>query len=126
MKYNTVFAMIGLTLASCTTKETVIIYDSTTRAGTASTSKPAPSQPKVSGPIGRWSGTSRGEAIIVNVGSNGSLILTNDAGSNSGSWSSSGPGSYRVNISGQPGNLVLLNPTTASLSIGGSSIQLHK
>lgn len=76
--------------------------------------------------MGTWSGVSRGERITVKFGSNGSLILTNTAGANPGNWASAGGGSYDVNIGGSGGQLVLVNSSTASLTIGGSSIELKK
>jgi hypothetical protein len=97
-------------------------------AGPTPTSvKPGIKIPKPSGgAIGSWYGSSYGESIILKIGSNGSAILNNDAGSNSGSWASQGSGSYSVNIAGQSGRMVLLNPSTASLNIGGSSIELRR
>ena len=87
----------------------------------------APRQaPKPATLVGVWSGSSYGESITVRFGSNGSAILNNDAGSNSGSWASQGSGSYSVNIAGQSGRMVLLNSSTASLNIGGSSIELRR
>ena len=76
--------------------------------------------------MGTWSGVSRGERITVKFGSNGSLILTNTAGANPGNWASAGGGSYDVNIGGSGGQLVLVNSSTASLTIGGSAIELKK
>jgi hypothetical protein len=76
--------------------------------------------------IGTWSGVSRGERITVKIGSNESLILTNTSGANPGNWSSVGSGNYDVNIGGSGGRLVLVNSSTASLTIGGSSIELKK
>ena len=82
--------------------------------------------PKQVGIVGVWSGSSYGESINVKFGSNGSLILNNAAGANSGSWSSQGSGRFAVNIAGQSGSMVLLNSSTASLNIGGSTIELRR
>jgi len=81
---------------------------------------------KSSGIEGSWSGYSNGESISVKFGSNGSAILKNSAGANTGSWSSQDSDSFSVNFANQLGRMVLINPSTASLTIGGNSIELKK
>ena len=98
----------------------------TSRSGNSSSQSAASSSSKSYNIIGTWSGVSRGGKISVKFGSNGSLILTNTAGANPGSWNSSGGGNFHVNIGGATGQMVLLNSSTASLTIGGSSIELRK
>lgn len=81
---------------------------------------------ETSGIEGSWSGNSYGESISVKFGSNGSAILTNSAGANSGTWSSQDSDSFSVNFGNQLGRMVLVDSSTASLTIGGNSIELKR
>jgi hypothetical protein len=81
---------------------------------------------KASGIEGSWSGYSNGESISVKFGSNGSAILKNSAGANTGSWSSQDSDSFSVNFANQLGRMVLVDSSTASLTIGGNSIELKR
>jgi hypothetical protein len=92
-------------------------------ANTSQTNKPDSGSSAITG---LWSGVSRGERITVKFGANGSLILTNTSGANPGSWSSQRGGAYQVNIGGATGQFVMVNSTTASLTIDGSAIELRK
>ena len=89
-------------------------------AETSSTEK------ETSGIEGSWSGNSNGESISVKFGSNGSAILKNSAGANTGSWSSQDSDSFSVNFANQLGRMVLVDSSTASLTIGGNSIELKR
>jgi hypothetical protein len=123
MKNYIAISIIGLALSGCQPEviEKVTFIERPAQAGNVA--RPAPKPAAV---VGVWSGSSYGESITVKFGSNGSFILNNDAGSNSGSWASQGSGSYSLNIAGQSGRMVLLNPSTASLNIGGSTIELRR
>ena len=88
--------------------------------------KTATAKGKASGIEGSWSGNSNGESISVKFGSNGSAILKNSAGANTGSWSSQDSGSFSVNFANQLGRMVLVDSSTASLTIGGNSIELKR
>ena len=90
---------------------------------TSQTNKPGLGSSAITG---LWSGVSRGERITVKFGANGSLILTNTAGANPGTWSSQRGGAYQVNIGGATGQFVMVNSTTASLTVDGSAIELRK
>jgi len=81
---------------------------------------------ETSGIEGSWSGNSNGESISVKFGSNGSAILKNSAGANTGSWSSQDSDSFSVNFANQLGRMVLVDSSTASLTIGGNSIELKR
>jgi hypothetical protein len=52
--------------------------------------------------------------------------LTNAAGANSGQWSALSGGRFKVQIGSHSGEMVLLNPNTASLNMGGSTIELRR
>jgi hypothetical protein len=121
MKKYLLVVIFTLTLTGCPPRPDPIVKYVVVKEGYTPKQKPAPA-----GVVGTWHGSSYGESIVLKFGSNGSAILNNDAGSNSGSWSSQGSGSYSVNIAGQSGRMVLLNPSTASLNIGGSSIELRR
>jgi hypothetical protein len=82
---------------------------------------PAPS----GGVLGRWSGVSADEKISLQFGSNGSLILTNSSGTESGSWSGSGS-RFSVRVGEFSGSLVLLNSGTASLTLGDAHVELKR
>lgn len=121
MKKYTAIPILALALSGCGTTKEVIVIEKQSPVGTSV--KPVPKQVGI---VGVWSGSSYGESINVKFGSNGSLILNNAAGANSGSWSSQGSNRFAVNIAGQSGSMVLLNSSTASLNIGGSTIELRK
>ena len=77
--------------------------------------------------IGTWSGTSEGERIVVKMGQNGSVSLTNSGGANSGEWApGAGQGRYSVRFDGRMGEFVLVNAKTATLKVLGSTIELHR
>lgn len=77
--------------------------------------------------VGVWSGVSDGERIVLKVGQNGSLSLTNTGGANSGEWSPGGSqGRYSVQFGGRSGEFVLVNARTATLRVMGSTIELHR
>lgn len=94
-------------------------------AETSSTGKET-SGKETSGIEGSWSGNSNGESISIKFGSNGSAILKNSAGANTGSWSSQDSDSFSVNFANQLGRMVLVDSSTASLTIGGNSIELKR
>jgi hypothetical protein len=121
MKKFIVISIFVIAVTGCGGGDKVIIIEKSAPVSHAPRQAPKPATL-----VGVWSGSSYGESITVRFGSNGSAILNNDAGSNSGSWASQGSGSYSVNIAGQSGRMVLLNPSTASLNIGGSSIELRR
>lgn len=75
---------------------------------------------------GSWSGNDGAQKITVKFGANGSVILTNAAGANSGQWSSLSGGRFKVQIGSHSGEMVLLNTNTASLNMGGSTIELRR
>jgi len=75
---------------------------------------------------GSWSGNDGAQKITVKFGANGSVILTNAAGANSGQWSALSGGRFKVQIGSHSGEMVLLNPNTASLNMGGSTIELRR
>ena len=128
MKTHFILIALALTFAGCTTCPTKCRTTCCPipTGGISVGENRDPQKPKPSGISGSWSGYSYGESISIRFGANGSAILTNSAGANSGSWSSQGAGSFSVNIAGQSGRLVLVNSSTASLTIGGSSIELKK
>jgi len=75
---------------------------------------------------GSWSGNDGAQKITVKFGANGSVILTNAAGANAGQWSSLSGGRFKVQIGSHSGEMVLLNTNTASLNMGGSTIELRR
>ena len=75
---------------------------------------------------GSWSGNDGAQKITVKFGANGSVILTNAAGANSGQWSSLSSGRFKVQIGSHSGEMVLLNTNTASLNMGSSTIELRR
>jgi hypothetical protein len=123
MKNYIAISIIGLALSGC---QPEVIEDGTFIEKPAQAGNFARPAPKPAAVVGVWSGSSHGESITVKFGSNGSVILNNDAGAHSGSWSSQGSGRYGVNVAGQSGSMVLLNSLTASLNIGGSTIELRR
>jgi hypothetical protein len=79
-----------------------------------------------SGQVGTWTGDSYGETITLTVGSNGNLNLKNSAGSNSGKLTPKGSGNYDVNIAGQSGQMNILSPSSATLTVGSNTMDLQK
>lgn len=77
------------------------------------------------GVVGRWSGVSADERVSLQFGANGSLILTNASGTESGSWSGSG-GRFGIRVGEFAGSMVLLNSGTASLTLGDAHVELKR
>jgi hypothetical protein len=77
------------------------------------------------GVVGRWSGVSSDERVSLQFGANGSLILTNSSGTESGSWSGSG-GRFSIRVGEYSGSMVLLNAGTASLTLGDAHVELKR
>jgi len=94
------------------------------QAGAASPNKnSSPSRPS---PLGTWSGSDNQERVTIKFGSNGSLILTNAAGTNPGKWTASGNGTFRISVGGSDGEFTMIDASTASFTSGGSSIELKR
>jgi len=75
--------------------------------------------------VGIWTGSNGAERITVKFGMNGSLILTNAAGAESGRWSGS-RNSYRISVGEFTGEFVLLDASTASFTLDGSHIEMRR
>jgi len=77
-------------------------------------------------PLGTWSGSDNQERVTIKFGANGSLILNNAAGANSGKWASTGNGTFRISIGGSDGEFTMIDASTASFTSSGSSIELKR
>ena len=77
-------------------------------------------------PLGTWSGSDNQERVTIKFGANGSLILNNAAGANSGKWDSTVNGTFRISIGGSDGEFTMIDASTASFTSGGSSIELKR
>lgn len=90
--------------------------------------RPSAGVPQESAPrnaVGVWTGSNGEERITLKFGVNGSLILTNAAGAESGRWSGS-RNSYRISVGEFTGEFVLLDASTASFTLGGSHIEMRR
>lgn len=75
--------------------------------------------------LGVWTGSNGQEKITLKFGVNGSLILTNAAGAESGKWIGL-RSSYRISVGEFTGEFVLLDSSTASFTLGGSHIEMRR
>jgi hypothetical protein len=75
--------------------------------------------------VGIWSGSNGTEKITLKFGMNGSLILTNAAGAESGRWSGS-RNSYQISVGEFTGTFVLLDASIASFTLGDSHIEMRR
>jgi hypothetical protein len=75
--------------------------------------------------VGIWTGSNGEERITLKFGVNGSLILTNAAGAESGTWKGS-RNSYRISVGEFTGEFILLDDSTASFTLGGSHLEMRR
>ena len=76
--------------------------------------------------IGSWTGNDGQQKISVKFGANGSLIITNAAGANPGQWTAAGGGRFQIHVGSFNGVFVMVNSSTASLTLGDSSVELRR
>jgi len=103
------------------TNSGALIYEKT--APRANMGAPQESAPRNA--VGIWTGSNGEERITLKFGANGSLILTNAAGAESGRWSGS-RNSYRISVGEFSGEFVLLDGSTASFTLGDSHIEMRR
>lgn len=133
MKNQTIFAgAVALSLFTGCASNRPMESSIAQNSGAPVYHKPAPranaGAPQESAPrsaVGVWTGSNGEERITLKFGANGSLILTNAAGAESGKWSCS-RNSYRISVGEFTGQFVLLDGSTASFTLGGSHIEMRR
>ncbi len=76
--------------------------------------------------LGTWSGNDGQQRIVAKFGANGSLLVTNAAGANSGRWAPAGGGRFSIQVGSFSGEFVLINAITSTLTIDGTTVEMSR
>ena len=76
--------------------------------------------------LGVWSGEDKHQRITLKISSNGHLVFTNAAGDNAGQWEARGGDQFTVMIGGSTGVFTMLDQSTATLKIGGATVEMRR